>query len=328
VAPSSLARPDGEAADLSAAFRSPEACAKLGESPPQGNRVRIVSWNVRWFPDGVRTPRGTRAGTDVEWLACALAAASPDLVLLQEVKSGVRTERALSQLTAGLNRRGGDWVFALDDCGAKGRQQLAFLFDRARTLAKNVRTVGALNPTGKACKHVRPGLAGYFRFAGGLDLHVFNVHLKSGTEPRSHEMRRVSLASLAPVMEEAQRLAPDPDVLIGGDFNSMGCEGCAPPVSDAAELRQLDDEAQEAGLERITNAEGCSHFYEGQAGLLDHFLRSTRLTELPAAARVRSLGACRADTCALERVRGRSSAQRRLSDHCPILLDLIDVDRD
>ena len=54
----------------------------------EDGRLRIGTWNVRWFPDGVPgvAPERRRNPTNIEWLACAIAYINVDVLGMQEIK--------------------------------------------------------------------------------------------------------------------------------------------------------------------------------------------------------------------------------------------------
>jgi endonuclease/exonuclease/phosphatase family metal-dependent hydrolase len=188
--------------------------------------------------------------------------------------------------------------------------------------------VGALNPLGAPCEaQLRPGLAGYFTFPGGLDLSIVAAHLKSGADERGVTDRARSFAAFGAAAASEGARTHDRDVLFFGDMNTMGCETCDPPIAPAAELTRGDAVFASAGvpLERVAAEPACSLRYGGRSVLLDWAAKSD-LGELPAGRHVVVSGPCGELGC--DALGTDSLAQRRLSDHCPVWLDLDDVDRD
>jgi len=320
----------GVAADSPWASRDAcRAALARGGAPRAAGTARIGAWNLHWFPDGRPGDRPAAEGADIGWLACAVAWMKLDVLAVEEIKRPPRGDAGLAALTRELDAlTGGDWRSTLDDCPAASGQHVGLLHDAKRTKLLASSTIGALNPRGTACKdELRPGIAGYFAFPGGLDLSVVGVHLKSGTDARAIEDRARSFAAFADAMGTARRAAADPDVLLLGDMNSMGCDECAPAVSPAAELTRADALLASLGVPvtRVPATPACSHHYRGRSTLLDWAARS-ELTELPAAATVVVSGPCGELGC--DALSSGSAAQTRLSDHCPIWVDLDDVDRD
>lgn len=317
------------------AFASPAACrALLGAGrrlPVPEGKVRLGSWNLRWFPDGKPGRGATAGGTDVAWLACAIAWLSVDVLAVQEVKAHpaarLKTQALIDELDALTS---GKWRLELDDCKSGAIQHVGFLFNEARVKARLGRTYGALNPHGEACKdQLRPGYGAYFRFPGGLDLHAVSVHLKSGTERRALDLRTRSLRALSTVLAEARAAEPDQDVMVLGDFNTMGCGRCRPEVSAERELELLARAAAPAKMVPVPAEIGCSHYFSGRGTLLDLVLVSDATRELPADARVAVSGVCGELRCrSLPAATPRPAAFAALSDHCPILIDLTDRDLD
>lgn len=309
------------------AFTSLVECQRtLRERPPPRARgPRLASWNVRWFPDG--SSRGpSDEATDVDHLACAIAALDVDAVALQEIMLHARGRTAVERLVQRLDSHtGGSWRAEFDRCPRDGRQHVGWLVNQARARVEAVTQVDALNPMGGCSHHLRPGLAIRLRFSSGPDLSAISVHLDSGVEGHDFRHRTESLraleGALAPLIRE------DADVLVMGDFNTMGQR--APQVSASQEIERLD--ATLAGLtpplRRISSDVACTEYYRRRGGLLDHVLATVGMAEIAADARVRVAGPCARHRCALPRgVHPR--ALERLSDHCPIVIELAARDMD
>jgi len=136
---------------------------------------------------------------------------------------------------------------------------------------------------------------------------VVSVHLKSGADARVLSLRDRSFAGLPGLsLPEA--------VVFAGDFNFMGCSGCATKVSPAEELERRRTELHAQGFLLRTPEPACSEYYRGHPGLLDAFV--TRGFGTPKAA---AAGYCGALSCRPQRT-DKVQAYRELSDHCPLVL--------
>lgn len=336
-ASTSLAKSTAAPATATAAaavFASAAGCSaelrRANRLPRAAEVARFASWNLHWFPDG--KPGKSEAGTDLAWLACALWWLDADVVALQEMKQTPAAVHAAERLVSELNRlSGGRYVLRLDDCGSRVPQHVGLLWNAARVRVSDVAMVAALNPSGEPCAHQwRPGLGARLRFPGGLDLEVISAHFKSMADPRSLELRRASFEALGPLLAATTERTADGDLLLLGDLNTMGCDGCSPPVSARDELADAE-RLLSAGALRVVPADAPgSHFHEGRATLLDHALAARGMLELDRTARTRVLGACAAGGAPSTNAERRAlkHARRRLSDHCPIVLDLSDRDLD
>jgi exonuclease III len=69
----------------------------------------------------------------------------------------------------------------------------------------------------------------------------------------------------------------------------------------------------------------CTEYFEGKGGTLDHVVVSVGMQEVAATARV--TGYCALAGCA-DLPGAMPAASERLSDHCPVVVDIQDRDRD
>jgi predicted extracellular nuclease len=154
-------------------------------------------------------------------------------------------------------------------------------------------------------------------------------HLKSGVAERDLELRQRSWVALVETFAAVARHTNDTDVLALGDFNSMGCKTCQLPIGGSGELSNLDRRlrAAEVPLRRIGADLPCSHYYDKQPDSLDHAVITESTRELASDQTAVVEGYCKALHC--EPYAGKEpEAYLRLSDHCPVILELHDQDLD
>lgn len=289
----------------------------------RGDVTRFGTWNIRWYPDGRPGKKPPEVGTDILWLACAIASIDVDVLAVQEMKTLPRATERTAELLAELDRlTGGSWRAGFDDCPQGATQHVGLLWDARRVRSSHARTEAALNPHGAPCKDsLRPGYAAELRFEVGAPLHVVAVHFKSGTERRSLELRERSFAALPQVLAAARSITPGAEVIFAGDFNTMGCAGCSPKLGAAAELDRVRARAEKAGLFWVTAEPGCTEYFRDTGQLLDGFFVTSGLARrVRGPARVSGL--CGELGCRPARRVGQLPAARRLSDHCPVVLEL------
>ncbi|MCA9698109.1 MAG: hypothetical protein KC431_11340, partial [Myxococcales bacterium] len=185
---------------------------------------------------------------------------------------------------------------------------------------------------------VRPAFSAYLRGrgggrGGGPDFWLTVVHLKA--MPDGLDQRRQQWPMLATLSEALRARGPehDGDHVILGDFNSTGPAGGTP----AEEQGDLAAALAGVGLRRVSNAGGCTAYYDGQRrdawkepSEIDLVWVRELAESLTADAQVHSGAHCAAHQCrdfrSTEAYPVRDYAS--VSDHCPVVLDLRRADDD
>jgi endonuclease/exonuclease/phosphatase family metal-dependent hydrolase len=330
--PAAAARVWASASGCAAALAEGERLAR-----PEG-RLRLATWNLRWFPRGCPPDQECPAqAADLDWLACGVAWMQVDALAVQEVSKSKAGERGLETLLRALDdRTGGRWQSDLQDCGEAGAQATGFLWNAARVTLEDHADLWELNGDRRAsareacAARLRPGRYARLRGPGGLDAALVSLHLDSGRRALDWERRRRALGRLPGARLHGQRLLElEDDVIALGDFNSMG-RGDAPEIAPQQEIAGLESEL-EGRFRRAWPDATCTGYYPAGPGrhartLLDHVWPTSSMREAEAGAVVS--GYCGVLGCP-ESIRGEMpAAYERLSDHCPVLLDLQDRDLD
>lgn len=298
--------------------------------PKDDDEIRLASWNIRWFPDG--QPNQSSSGTDLDWLACSLAWMDVDAVALQEIKTTGNANSAWSQVTNKLaSDVGGDWKVKLNGCSNADKQHVGFLWNADKLDFSNEQEIwqmnGSADDASSPCAgNLRPGYGGLFesKDANGFDFYAVSVHLDSGTKNKDFNTRQTAYDRLDAVASLADSL--DKDVLILGDFNTMGNKDGN--VSALKELNTLKSKAasESPGFDRLDVNPACTEYYQKKGGWLDHVL-VTKNTEELSDPNVSVTGYCAVEGCAP--ISGSMpAAYTNLSDHCPLLVDFSNSDLD
>lgn len=311
-----------------------EALVKAGQRMAlAAGKVRVGTWNIRWFPDGGMglRPHAVKA-TDIRWLACAIAWMKVDVLGIQEIKSHPQALSAIQKLLRRLKTlTGSTWKAQLDRCPGGTKQHVGILWNASRIKGSRFRDVAALNPHGGACRgRLRPGFGGYFKARGGVDFHLIVVHTKSGSDARSIGLRSKTLKGIVGAYRDAQKRARDRDVILAGDWNTMGCRKCTPKVANTEEIQNFGKTVSGLSVpfRRVGASSTCSEYYRGHGGLLDHFVVSKAMREVHARTKAHVSGYCGVAGCRRLSARKMPSAYTKLSDHCPLLLDIRNKDLD
>lgn len=315
----------------STAWTSRSDCEELlAKRSPESRPPRVGSWNVRYFPDSVEGEQtDADKATDVAWVACAIASLDVDVLAVQEFKNSeaglAKQQELLEQLNA---LTGGEWRLELDQCVPTGVQHPGFLFDTTRVHGEAFREIPSLNPDPVCSNEISPGFAGYFSIEGGPDFHMVAVHGATGASPESLDKRALIAAALEPVSNDAFAVEPDTDIVFAGDFNSVGCESCDPVVSNEDENATLKQTVAgfDPSLTLLPTSEECTRVADDMPHI-DHVLVAADMAEVPADSVVHVGGICQEISCDRQ-VNWLEDAYDRLSDHCPLILDLAADDDD
>lgn len=270
----------------------------------------------------------------VAWLVFTIAWMDLDLLALQEILDAPDARQQMGRLREELDElTGGTWQVDLQGCGNESTQRVGFLWDATRleleAFADSCQLNGAASGPGcsNACAgSLRPGR--YARVEsvreGGADFHVASVHLDSGRSDRDFDRRQVAIERIPFLAIDGTLIVEsDRDVVLLGDFNTMG-RGEPPEVAAEREI-ELFDEALEPGYRRVVSEPGCSEYFRGEGGLLDHVVVSTGMAEAAVGSRVS--GYCAVRECE-ELTGGEPAAYNVLSDHCPVVFEVRDEDLD
>ncbi len=293
------------------------------DSPP----LRLATWNIRWFPRGCPdAAKCPSAATDLDLVTQTIATESLDLVALQEIVYDEDGQEAISRLISSLDSlSGGQWGVDVQACGAPENQRVGFLWNSARLTLTDFADLeqlngGSENGGGACAENLRPGRYAYARSADGkVDFHVVTVHFDSGRRDRDYQNRRDATRQIPHLKLADKKLQDlDTDVIILGDFNTMG-RGEPTEITAPMELEEFDREIG-PGFRRVSVVAGCSQYYRGRAGLLDFFVLSESLASTALVSKAGSF--CADNTCRDLDENNMPAAYERVSDHCPVILEL------
>lgn len=300
---------------------------------PSSSRLRVTTWNLRWFPTGkpADQPEDVGEPTDLEWLTCAIRWMQIDIVALQEILATPEATRALKILTDNLTTQTGQtWRWYRQPCGRPDDHHVGLVWNETLVSLTNFDSLWQFNSKAidgsNPCTYgLRPGQYAWVqsRTADGVDFHLVTLHLKSGptvfdVEERHKALNRIDEA-MAPFLEQ------DQDVVIVGDFNTMGAGNWNSRQAEIKNLRR-HLEKEKPGFVDLEPTPQCSHYFRGRGSWLDHVLVSRGMQEIPETS-VQVTGYCAVAGC--RRIRGDyPPAYRQLSDHCPIVLEIENQDQD
>ncbi len=302
-------------------------------APESTSKIRLATWNIRWFPIGQPTGQSEDHAepTDLEWLICAIRWMQIDILAVQESLATTQATKAWDRIIASLNQQTGDtWRWYRQPCGRPEDHHVGLLWNDTRGSLSEFESLWQFNARAQSAHNactfgLRPGQYAWVkaREPNGVDFHLIGLHLKSGptvfaVEDRHNALNRIDEA-IGPL------LARDRDVIILGDFNTMGAGDWHSRDSELKNLRRKVAK-EKPGFADLTLHPQCSHYFRGRGGWLDHVLVPQEMQEVTVTA-VQVTGYCAVAGC--ERIRGNYPlAYRHLSDHCPVVLEIENTDQD
>jgi len=268
------------------------ATAGTAADPPRV--LRVVSWNLQWFPGGRQGATKDEQDRSIAQVRAALRAIAPDILLLQEVGSRAAVEETLKPL-------GGDWKVAV----VSNFKQGGFLSGQQLVIAARLPAEAAwAEPWEKGWAEVPRGYA-YAAFAvGGKRLAVYCLHLKSnlGNPADNTSKREDAIEQLLAHMKAGEgRVAKADAVVIGGDFNTDDPDSPAAPSPGERSFGLLRKAGFRWGFEGIAHADRITCPAKGRYSpvCFDHFF--TLGLGMPLARVVQAEG----------------------SDHLPVVMDVV-----
>ncbi len=295
--------------------------------------LRIGTWNLRWFPTGSAPDehQASRTSTDLDWLACVIRWMQIDLLAIQESLATPEATQAWKTLTKELSAQTGEtWRWHRQPCGRPDNHHVGLLWNDSRVMLSKFASLWEFNAKAESANQpctsgLRPGQYAYVqsRQQNGADFHLVSVHLKSGPTVFALESRQKTLNRIDQAV--APLLKKDKDIVILGDFNTMGAGDRHSQKSEQKYLRRFVRK-EKPGFTDLPMQPQCSHYFRGYAGQLDHVLISNEMKEVSVKSAHMS-GYCALARC--KRIKGDYPlAYRRLSDHCPLVLEITNTDKD
>lgn len=295
----------------------------VAELPPPRDGaevVRVAHFNLRNFPLDERpeTPElGFARRTNICDLEATLSGLDAQVLGFAEVCDTRRFPPILRRSCDGRDMR---ILFSQD--GGRGGQHLAVAWDGgAFELVEGPLEIDEL----VVKPGLRPGLAVRLRsiVEPALDFTVIEVHLDSGVDDLEHRLTQIGL--LADWIDDLVRRTGDPDVVLLGDFNTMG----GTDISPLEELGLTDALLAGAGLDRLENASGCTEYWDGPGdpdGIFHpSLLDLVYLGGVGARGPARSWLHCARLRCGelVSRIGAEDGTFFDVSDHCPVTVEIV-----
>jgi len=318
-------------------WASRQSCLNIvqngGRMTKNSSHLRLATWNIRWFPIGQpQDQRSNQANpTDLEWLVCAIRWMEVDILSIQESLATSSANRAWKKITTLLTEHTGEsWKWYRQPCGRSDGHHIGLLWNASKVTLSNFKSLWQLNAKANSnndpcAKGLRPGQYAWVQsqYPQGVDFHLIAVHLKSGPTVFAVEQRHKALNQIDHTVKPL--LYQDQDVVILGDFNTMGAGDRRSQLYEVKAMqRKVGKEAP--GFQDLRITPQCTHYFRGQGSWLDHVLATKSMEEMITTS-ARVSGYCGIANC--KKIRGDyPQAYQTLSDHCPIVVEITNKDLD
>lgn len=295
--------------------------------------LRVGTWNIRWFPYGAPPNRGAKPAdaTDLPWLICTMTWMNMDVLAVEESLATPKAKQVWKDVIKSLGHTTGNtWRWTPQRCGEPDSHKIGFLWNTKRvelSLMKSLRPFNVKSQSdSKPCQGgLRPGHYAYVKSLQqpGADFHLIALHLKSGPTVFALEDRQKALNRIDRTVKPF--LKKDKDVVILGDFNTMGAGDNATRRSELKYVRRMVSKEM-PGFQDLPLNPQCSHYFRGRPGWLDHILVNHGMEEVSSRS-ARVTGYCAIAECG--QIQGDyPEAYERLSDHCPVIVEIQNQDKD
>lgn len=189
-------------------------CLLAAASPVgAGETLRVVTWNLQWFPGGRPGATEEMQARHVEQVRTEIRNLAPDVLLLQEVASQAVLEELLKPLDPA-------WRVAVVSRFKQG----GFAAGQQIAIAAKVPAEAAWAEVWKRGWADSPRGYAYAAFqVGGKRLAFYCLHLKSNLgDPAKNTSKREDAVEqlLAHINAKEERKLPADAIVVGGDFNT------------------------------------------------------------------------------------------------------------
>jgi endonuclease/exonuclease/phosphatase family metal-dependent hydrolase len=302
-------------------------------APESSSKLRLATWNVRWFPVGKSAdqPENFAEPTDLDWLTCTIRWMQIDILAIQESLATPEATTAWNTIIASLKTQtGATWQWYRQPCGRPDDHHVGLLWNDTRVSLSQFESLWQFNAKAQSAANactfgLRPGQYAWVqaRDPKGVDFHLIALHLKSGPTVFALEERHKALNRIEQAI--APLLRRDRDVVILGDLNTMGAGDSHSQQYEVKNLRRKVAK-NNPGFSTLDLQPQCSHYFRGRGNWLDHVLVSHEMEEVTVTT-AQVTGYCAVAGC--ERIQGDYPlAYRHLSDHCPVVFEIENRDRD
>jgi len=185
----------------------------LGAQAQQPATLRVVSWNLQWFPGGRNGATKEEQEKQISAVREEIRKLRPDILLLQEVGSAAALEETLKPL-------GPEWSVSIVSRFTQG----SFLSGQQVAIAARIPADSAwAEPWTNGWAQPPRGYAYASFLIGTKRLAIYCLHLKSnlGNPSENTSKREDAMEQLVAHLQTPRRAVPTPDaIIIGGDFNT------------------------------------------------------------------------------------------------------------
>lgn len=186
----------------------------LPESNAQEVEIKVMTWNLKWFPGGAPTSSVDEQSKQISEVAEVLAAIAPDVLIVQEVQAQQPLEEAIKAANLPLSVH--TFSKFKSDHGLIAGQQIAIC---SRFPAQTAWFASWEN----GWAHAPRGYSFASIDVEGQLVLVYGLHLKSnlGPSPQENTAKREDAVEQLMIHADQQRTLMKTDlVIIAGDFNT------------------------------------------------------------------------------------------------------------
>ncbi len=274
--------------------------------------LTVGTYNIRNFDYDERSNTKTNRSE----LRSIIETTEADLLAVQEINN-------ISEFKQFIEKNFYNYKTEISECGGANNQKLGFIYNSARLKILSFRESSLAQKSKGSCyEGGRPVAIAEFEIIHTKQkFHAFSVHLKSGGQADSINMRQQQFVALEKLVSSILKNSETKDFIIAGDMNTTTFKEKNVDYQSTVSLANLINAVN------ITSNLKCTSYWWGntddgieEPSILDHVLISKNLIKVQTTPKLG--GHCEQQSCKESKYNDLGKSYSHVSDHCPVSIKI------